>query len=144
MRRSWWRCVGKDIRISALGLGAADALAQRGPAQMQERFERMEQMMERMPQAGTRAERRQIMREHHQEMRAQMEELRGMRGRGPQADPEERLRFMEQRHETMQEMMRQMLPAGAAARKRVAPARRRRPRSSAPAGHVAVGRLTNK
>jgi predicted lipoprotein len=92
-----------------MGLGAADALAQRGPAQMQERFERMEQMMERMPQAGTRAERRQIMREHHQEMRAQMEELRGMRGPGPQADPEERLRFMEQRHETMQEMMRQML-----------------------------------
>jgi uncharacterized membrane protein YccC len=94
-----------------LALGALPATAQRGdPQMMQQRFEQMQEMRRQMGAGQPPEQRREMRRQHRRMMDEQMGDMGQMRGPGPDASVEERMEFMEQRHEMMMQMMREMLP----------------------------------
>lgn len=89
---------------------ALPAWAQRGdPQMMQQRFQEMEQMRRQMGPGQPQERRREMRREHRRLMDEQMGDMGRMRGPGPNASVEERMQFMEERHEMMMQMMREML-----------------------------------
>jgi uncharacterized membrane protein YccC len=89
---------------------AIPAMAQRGdPQMMGQRFEQMQEMRRQMGPGQPPEQRREMRRQHRRMMDEQMGDMGQMRGPGPQASVEERMAFMEQRHEMMMQMMREML-----------------------------------
>ena len=104
------RLVTTLLVAGVLALGALPATAQRGdPQMMQQRFQQMEEMRREMGHGRPQEQRREMRRQHRQLMDEQMGDMGRMRGPGPNASVEERMAFMEQRHEMMMQMMREML-----------------------------------
>jgi hypothetical protein len=90
------------------------------PAAPPDRFQQMQKMMDQMPQAKTPAERQKLAVEHMKLMQEQMTGMRSMMGQGgmmgqPQGgnamDPKvaPQMQMMQQRMDTMQRMMEQMV-----------------------------------
>lgn len=97
---------------ATIGLAGMPAHAQgTGPEAMQQRFERMQEMRQQMRQQRPREGRREMRRDHRRLMHEQMAEMQGMERPGPEASIEERMQFMEQRHQMMMQMMQEMLDA---------------------------------
>jgi len=104
------RIVTTMLLAGTLALVALPATAQRGdPQMMQQRFEQMQEMRRQMGPGRPQQQRREMRRQHQRLMQEQMGDMGRMRGPGPDASVEERMEFMEQRHEMMMQMMREML-----------------------------------
>jgi hypothetical protein len=101
------------LAIAALLFGTASpVLAQQGqggPPGMQQRFQEMQQMRRQMHDSQSPGQRQQFRRQHRQLMQEQMRAMDDLPRPGPQATPEERLRYMEERHAIMEQMMREMI-----------------------------------
>jgi gamma-glutamyl phosphate reductase len=106
------RLLTAAVVAAGLTIAALPALAQQGQGgqqQMLQRFEQMEQMRGQMRQSESRERQRELQREHRRLMQQQAQDLDGLPRPDPNAPVEERLRVMEQRHEAMTRMMREMI-----------------------------------
>jgi gamma-glutamyl phosphate reductase len=106
------RLMTAAIVATGLTIAALPALAQQGQGgqqRMQQRFEQMEQMRGQMQQSESRDRQRELQREHRRLMQQQAQDLEDLPRPDPNAPVEERLRVMEERHEAMTRMMREMV-----------------------------------